>query len=97
MIDNVLQDFLAYLLNHVHQFGFSGVLSEGTHDCSQFLCCDSAWKTRECGLVSYLGLVRYDNEREAKEATAMSMRRNYGDPLTTIVAFLNDDTVIGGI
>jgi hypothetical protein len=38
---------MTYLLDHVHQFGFSGVLSEGAHDGSQFLRRDGTWKEQK--------------------------------------------------
>jgi hypothetical protein len=50
---------MTYLLDHVHQFGFSGVLSEGAHDSSQFLCCDGAWRTKKTRLAN-IGIGRLD-------------------------------------
>jgi hypothetical protein len=38
---------MTYLLDHSHQFSFSGVLSEGAHGSFQFLCCDGAWKRKK--------------------------------------------------
>ena len=58
------------LLDHIHEFGFRGVLSQGSHHSSKLLGCDGAWRRQK--RAGYTG--ENDGPKDIFPATARTRR-----------------------